>query len=113
MPNIAISVDNLSFYFGRRRVLENLSLLIPKGISFGLLGPNGAGKTTLIRLMVGLLKPRAGEIKLLGQPISGKTANLIGYMPQLQSLYNELSVMQNVDFFARIYRVTDKQKRAA
>jgi ABC-2 type transport system ATP-binding protein len=113
MNGTAISIDNLAFYFGKRRVLENLSLVIPEGISFGLLGPNGAGKTTLIRLMVGLLKARSGSIKLLGQPVSGKTANLIGYMPQLQSLYNELSVMQNIDFFARIYRVSDKEKRAA
>ena len=109
----AISVKDLAFYFGKRRVLENLSLEIPKGVSFGLLGPNGAGKTTLIRLMVGLLKARTGGISLLGQPVSAKTAGLIGYMPQLQSLYNELSVMQNVDFFARIYRVSDRQQRAA
>lgn len=82
-----------------------------KGISFGLLGPNGAGKTTLIRQLVGLLKPKSGSIQLLGQRPSRKTAHLIGYMPQLHSLYTELSVIQNVEFFARIYRLTNKAER--
>jgi len=85
---------------------------VPRGISFGLLGPNGAGKTTLIRLLVGLLRPGAGTIRILGQRPSRKMARLIGYMPQSHSLYAELSVIQNVDFFARIYRLTDKAERA-
>ncbi len=85
---------------------------MPRGISFGLLGPNGAGKTTLIRLLVGLLRPGAGTIRILGQRPSRKMSHLIGYMPQSHSLYAELSVIQNVDFFARIYRLTDKAERA-
>lgn len=84
---------------------------MPRGISFGLLGPNGAGKTTLIRLLVGLLRPGAGTIRVLGQSPSPKIAHLIGYMPQLHSLYSELSVIQNVEFFARIYRLSDKGER--
>ncbi len=85
---------------------------MPTGISFGLLGPNGAGKTTLIRLLVGLLKPKSGSVWILGQTPSRKAAHLIGYMPQLHSLYAELSVMQNVDFFAKVYRLTNKRERA-
>jgi len=107
----AVEVDRLSFNYGRQRVLDGLSLEVPGGISFGLLGPNGAGKTTLIRLLVGLLRARAGTILTLGQKPSPRTAHLVGYMPQLPSLYAELSVIQNVDFFARIYRLTDKTKR--
>jgi ABC-2 type transport system ATP-binding protein len=104
-PETAIELENVSFSYGKLKVLDGLSLQVPKGISFGLLGPNGAGKTTLIRLLVGLLHARAGRIRILGQPPARKVAHLIGYMPQLHSLYNELSVQQNVDFFARIYRV--------
>ena len=107
----AVAVDSLSFNYGRQRVLDGLSLEIPAGISFGLLGPNGAGKTTLIRLLVGLLKARAGTILTLGRKPSPKIAPLIGYMPQLPSLYGELSVIQNVEFFARIYRLNDKNER--
>src|SRR3990172_11068488 len=100
MIDLAFSVTHVTFGFGRREVLQDLSLQIPAGMAFGLLGPNGAGKTTLIRLMVGLLKPRSGNIHVLGQLLSRKESALIGYMPQLPSLYNELTVEQNVDFFA-------------
>lgn len=106
----AIEVDQVSFSYDSMKVLDGLSLQVPRGISFGLLGPNGAGKTTLIRLLVGLLRPKAGSIRLLGQLPSRRTAYLIGYMPQLHSLYSELSVVQNVDFFAQIYRVAREQR---
>jgi ABC-2 type transport system ATP-binding protein len=92
-------------------VINDMSLEIPAGVSFGLLGPNGAGKTTLIRLLVGLLKPKSGSIRILGENLTRRTAKLIGYMPQLPSLYSELSVIQNVNFFARVYRMKDKQQR--
>lgn len=108
---LAVEVDKVSFSYSRLKVVDGLSLGVPKGISFGLLGPNGAGKTTLIRLLVGLLKPGAGTIRTLGQKPSPKIAHLIGYMPQLHSLYAELSVIQNVEFFARIYRLTGKTER--
>ena len=108
---LAVEVDRVSFSYSRLKVLDELSLGVPRGISFGLLGPNGAGKTTLIRLLVGLLRPRLGTIRILGQNPSPKISHLIGYMPQLHSLYAELSVIQNVEFFARIYRLSDKGER--
>jgi ABC-2 type transport system ATP-binding protein len=110
MDNAAVAIDNLSFNYGKLRVIDDLSLEIETGTSFGLLGPNGAGKTTLIRLMVGLLKPRTGSINCLGNPRIN--ARLIGYMPQLPALYTELSVQQNLDFFARIYGLKNYRQRA-
>jgi ABC-2 type transport system ATP-binding protein len=65
----------------------------------------------LIRLMVGLLRPVAGTIRCLGKAPSPASARLIGYMPQLPSLYNELSVAQNIDFFARIYGLKERRQR--
>jgi ABC-2 type transport system ATP-binding protein len=94
------------------KALDNLSLRVPRGISFGLLGPNGAGKTTLIRLLVGLLAARQGSVRVQGQKPSRRTAHLAGYMPQQYSLYNELTIAQNVDFFARIYGLRDRAQRA-
>ena len=111
MTDTAISIEKISFNYGRLRVINDISLEITKGMSFGLLGSNGAGKTTLIRLMVGLLKPASGHIIRLGKMPSPANAGNIGYMPQLPSLYNELSVRQNIDFFARIYGLKDRQKR--
>jgi len=107
----AVEADRVSFNYSRLKVLEGLSFGVPRGISFGLLGPNGAGKTTLIRLLVGLLRPGAGTIRVLGQSPSPRVAHLIGYMPQLPSLYAELSIIQNVEFFARIYRLNDRDER--
>jgi ABC-2 type transport system ATP-binding protein len=108
----AVEVDKASFSYNNIKAIDELTLQVPSGISFGLLGPNGAGKTTLIRLLVGLLKPKSGNVRILGETPSRKTAHLIGYMPQLHSLYTELSVIQNVDFFARVYQLTDKHQRA-
>jgi ABC-2 type transport system ATP-binding protein len=111
MTENVISLNNLTFNFGKLRVIDGITLDIPKGISFGLLGANGSGKTTLIRLMVGLLKPRSGSIQCLGKTASSKNARSIGYMPQLPSLYSELTVAQNIDFFAHIYGLKNKKQR--
>lgn len=111
MADAAITIDKVSFNYGHLKVINDISLNIPEGSSFGLLGSNGAGKTTLIRLMVGLLKPINGNIIRLGKTPSPANAGNIGYMPQLPSLYNELSVRQNIDFFARIYGLRNKEKR--
>ncbi|MBN1367119.1 MAG: ABC transporter ATP-binding protein [Dehalococcoidales bacterium] len=111
MDNTAIDIDNISFSYGRLQVIDNLSLAIPKGVSFGFLGPNGSGKTTLIRLMVGLLKPKSGNVLCFGEPPVPANAKNIGYMPQLPSLYNELTVRQNIDFFAKIYGLKNRQQR--
>jgi len=107
----AVSMQHLKFNYGRLKVIDDISLDISKGISFGLLGSNGAGKTTLIRLMVGLLKPSEGSVMCLNKRPTPSTARNIGYMPQLPSLYNELSVWQNVDFFARIYGLKNIKER--
>jgi ABC-2 type transport system ATP-binding protein len=108
----AVEVKEASFNYGSVKALDGLSLEVPTGISFGLLGPNGAGKTTLIRVLVGLLKVKRGTILVLGEKPSRRISHLMGYMPQLHSLYSELSVRQNVDFFARIFRITDHTERA-
>jgi len=113
MNNTAINIDKINFNYSRLKVIDNISLEIPSGISFGLLGPNGSGKTTLIRLMVGLLKPASGSVACLGKPPSPANAKFIGYMPQLPSLYSELTVEQNIDFFAHIYGMKNRQRRTA
>jgi ABC-2 type transport system ATP-binding protein len=112
MNNAAITVSRLAFYYGGLKVIDDMSLEIEAGTSYGLLGPNGAGKTTLIRLLVGLLKPAAGSIRCLGKAPSPANARLRGYMPQLPALYSELSVEQNIDFFGRIYGLKDSRERA-
>jgi ABC-2 type transport system ATP-binding protein len=111
MKNTAIAVNNVSFFYGKLKVIDDMSMDIQPGTSYGLLGPNGAGKTTLIRLMAGLLKPANGSIQCLGKTVSPAMKKQIGYMPQLPALYTELSVSQNIDFFARIYGLKNKKER--
>lgn len=111
MNDNAIVIDGLGFSYGKLKVINDLSLEIPAGTSFGLLGPNGSGKTTLIKLLVGLLKPAYGNIQSLGQRPSPSNAKMRGYMPQLPSLYAELTVRNNIDFFARIYGLRNKKER--
>ena len=107
----AVSVDGLIFSYGAMRVLDQVALEVPTGEIFGLLGANGAGKTTLIRLLVGLLKPESGSVSVLGQNPSATRSTSVGYMPQLNALYEELSVEENVGFFARMYGMSDRSAR--
>ena len=107
----AVSVDGLIFSYGAMRVLDQVALEVPTGEIFGLLGANGAGKTTLIRLLVGLLKPESGSVSVLGQTPSATRSTSVGYMPQLNALYEELSVEENVGFFARMYGMSDRSAR--
>jgi ABC-2 type transport system ATP-binding protein len=112
MANAAIAVNNVVFNYGNLKVIDGMTMQIQPGISYGLLGPNGAGKTTLIRLMVGLLKPASGSIECLGKTPTRAIAKNIGYMPQLPALYSELSVQQNIDFFAHVYGLKNGKERA-
>lgn len=104
--------SNIMVRYGPTVVLDVERLVIPAGQITAICGPNGAGKTTLIRLLVGLLKAKQGTVRVLGEPPSSATARRIGYMPQAPSLYTELSARQNLDFFARIYGLRDREQRA-
>ncbi|MDA1257509.1 MAG: ABC transporter ATP-binding protein [Chloroflexi bacterium] len=108
----AVEAGDLSFSYGDRPVLNDLSLTVPQGIAFGMLGANGSGKTTLVRLLAGLLQPATGQVRVLGHAPEPGFSDRIGYMPQLNALYMSLTVRENVDFFARMYGVKDRRKRA-
>jgi len=100
----AIEVRNLVKRFGKRTALAGLSLSIPEGVTYGLIGPNGAGKTTFIRIAVGLSKPAGGEIYVLGRAMPDRSAaDHVGYMTQKSALYNDLTIMENLKFFAHLY----------
>ena len=102
MPN-TIEIHEVRKHFGALEVLRGLSLEVEQGITYGLLGPNGAGKTTLIRLIVGLLKTDSGSITVMQKPMPNRSLlRHIGYMTQQAALYDDLSVRQNVRFFAAI-----------
>mgnify|MGYP001230458337 FL=1 len=107
-----IDAQKVEFSYGSRQVLNGLSLSISPGEIFGVLGANGAGKTTFIRMLLGLVRPQSGNVLVHGKVPSSSISNQIGYMPQLSSLYQELSVRENVDFFARMYGVSNRVDRS-
>ena len=114
-PEIAVDVKSLSKSFGKLLAVNNIDLQIPRGCIFGFLGPNGSGKTTLIRVLCGLLKPDHGEALVLGCDIPRQSEQLrtqIGYMTQGFSLYQDLTVEENLHFIARIYGLSRKEMRS-
>jgi len=108
--DIAIDVRGLSKSFDGREVVHDLSMRVKRGSIYGFLGPNGSGKTTTIRMLCGLLTPDSGEGRCLGYDIrrdADKIKRRVGYMTQRFSLYQDLSVRENLEFVARLYGVQD------
>ena len=107
-----VVIDQLVKLFGKLRAVDNLTMRIYGGETYGLIGPNGSGKTTLIRMMVGLIRPTSGSIRILNERIpSSKVAPSIGYMTQLSALYNDLTARENMRFFCNIYGVRGKEQQ--
>ncbi|TNE61636.1 MAG: ABC transporter ATP-binding protein [Alphaproteobacteria bacterium] len=111
---LAIDVRGLVKSFGGRRVVDDFSMRIPEGKIFGFLGPNGSGKTTTLRMLCGLLTPDAGEGTCLGLDLRNQ-APLIkrqtGYMTQKFSLYEDLTIRENLEFVARLYEMDKRGER--
>ncbi|MFL5289083.1 MAG: ATP-binding cassette domain-containing protein [Rhodopila sp.] len=115
MAGPAIEVCDLVRRFGDFVAVDRVSFQVAQGEIFGLLGPNGAGKSTTFRMLCGLLRPSAGRARVAGQDLLNASAaarSRIGYMAQRFSLYAELSVQENLRFFARVYGL-NRQARAA
>ncbi len=114
-PDIAIDVHGLTKSFDGRKVVRNLSMQVRRGTIYGFLGPNGSGKTTTIRMITGLLTPDEGEGTCLGYDIRTQAHELkrhVGYMTQRFSLYQDLSVRENLEFVARLYGLAHPAKEA-
>ncbi|MCB0276767.1 MAG: ABC transporter ATP-binding protein [Calditrichaeota bacterium] len=106
-------VDNVAKTYGETRALKGVSLAVEKGELFGLIGPDGAGKTTLLRSICTLLVPDSGSITVAGLDISRDVPAIraiLGYMPQRFSLYQDLSVAQNLRFFADLFQVPKHER---
>lgn len=108
----AIEINGLSKKYGILTALDNISLTIAKGEMFGLIGPDGAGKTSLYRILATLLPPDSGTASMLGLDVVRDSRELrkhIGYMPERFSLYPDMSVMENLNFFASLFGVDIKK----
>ncbi len=107
-----VEAQGVVLQFGDRRALDGLTLTVNEGETYGLIGPNGAGKTTLIRAIAGLIAPTGGSLTVLGQRMPSRTvAAKIGYMTQLEALYNDLTVAENLRFFATLFGMAKSVQR--
>lgn len=114
MSDNVIEVRGLTKRFGDKTVVDDFAITVPRGAIYGFLGPNGSGKTTTIRMLCGLLLPDAGEGTCLGFDVRRQAVQIktqVGYMTQKFSLYEDLSIRENLDFVARMYGVRDRRKR--
>lgn len=112
--DIAISVDSLTKQFGSFTAVDHISFDVRKGEIFGFLGANGAGKTTAMRMLCGLSYPTSGKGTVAGYDITTQPEEIkrhIGYMSQKFSLYEDLTVSENLSLFSTIYGLGDKEIR--
>ena len=108
-----IDVQGLNKHFGDKHVVRDFTLKVKRGEIFGFLGPNGSGKTTCIRMLCGLLTPDSGSGTCLGYDVIRETAAIkreAGYMTQRFSLWEDLTIRENLDFVARMYRMPDRRQ---
>ena len=114
--DFAIEVKNLTCHFGDFPAVDDLSFQVRRGEVFGFLGPNGAGKSTTIHMLTGLLLPTSGTGKVAGLDLARQAKQIkrhIGYMSQRFSLYEDLTVEENLLFFGGIYGLSPSRSRAA
>jgi ABC-2 type transport system ATP-binding protein len=109
--DLAVETEEVRRYFGAFEAVRGISLRIRPGETYGLLGPNGAGKTTLIRMLVGLLRPSAGRVRVMGVDMPNKAVLAkVGYMTQSKAIYTDLTVRENVRFFGAMAGVRDERR---
>lgn len=113
-PDLVVSAQGLCRRFGSVQAVRNVSLTIPQGTIYGFLGPNGSGKSTTIRMLCGLLTPTQGEATVLGMDVrtqAEKLKQLIGYMTQRFSLYEDLTVQENLRFISEVYAIPRRRRK--
>jgi len=110
MTAFAIEIDNVVKRYAEHTAVKDLSLRVPEGAVYGLLGPNGAGKTTTIRMILNIIAPDSGSIRILGHPADdGSITDRIGYLPEERGLYRKMQVRRVLRFLAELKGLTKKE----
>ncbi len=107
----SIEVNHIFKTYGSRPAVDDVSFDVNQGEIFGLIGPNGAGKTTTIRMMMDIIKPDSGDIKVMGEKLNDNSKNKIGYLPEERGLYKKMSVMDTIIYFASLKGIDSQLAR--
>ncbi len=102
-PTPILILDRVSKRFAGHTAVDELSLSVPSGVIYGLLGPNGAGKTTTLRMIMDILEPDGGAVRVFGEPGGGRAhAERIGYLPEERGLYRKMRVLDVLVFLGEM-----------
>lgn len=110
-----LELRNMTKLLGDKLVLRNITLTLEKGEILAVIGPNGAGKSTFFKCTVGLLQPTSGDILLNGKVVKKNSAEIkqkIGFLGHESFLYNNLSPLENLKFYGKLYKVKDLDRKA-
>ena len=111
---VALQVESISKSFGTIRAVDGISLNLNRGEVLGLLGPNGSGKSTTMKLILGVIKPDSGSIRVFGKDVvkdTVETKKAVGYVPETPQLYEFLSGIEYLDFVADMYGMDDDTRK--
>lgn len=114
MSETILKCENLCKHFGKKQILDRVSLEVKQGDILGFIGPNGAGKTTTIKMLSTLILPTEGEIKIAGYDIakdSVKIKEIVNVSPQETAIAPNLTVKENLDFMAGVYKIKNKNEK--
>ncbi len=106
----AVEIESVTKSFGDHRAVDDLSLAVPTGAIYGFIGPNGSGKTTTLRMIMRILHPNCGRIRVLGAESLGAANNRIGYLPEERGLYKKMKVRDVLRFYAELKDCRDSRR---
>jgi ABC-2 type transport system ATP-binding protein len=111
LESAAVELRGVAKSYDTFQAVKPLDLSVPRGSTYGLLGPNGAGKTTTIRMIMRILQPDHGEIRVLGEPLSQEGLDRIGYLPEERGVYRRMKVRALLSFFGELKGVRPRDAR--
>jgi len=97
-----VEIENITKTFGRLTAVNSLSLNVPKGSIYGFIGPNGSGKTTTLRMIMNILYPDSGNIRIFGERMKGSSTDRIGYLPEERGMYKKMKVKDLLKFYGEL-----------
>lgn len=97
-----VELQNITKTFGKVTAVDDLSLTVPQGSVYGFIGPNGSGKTTTLRMIMNILYPDSGWIRVFGDPLQGPCTDRIGYLPEERGLYRKMKVRELLQFYGEL-----------